>query len=312
MSADKGLDRESVLYGAAGYLIQELGQRGITAEAIMTEHGRALQLEGMGMLSMENVADDLMTTPPSQWETMLQRWVQFAVEASQTRSAPKPSADELLSLVRTRIIATADADSHSYGRPVVEGLFQVLSLDYPTHVVTLTDADIGDLEVSLDVLFDQGQINTDAEPIDETFSENGVRCVTGDSMFIASKIGNIPALLGRLGVEAPDGLLFAVPNRSLLMYSLPTREEGLGGIVTIAQMVDSFTLEAGFNNPGGLLSRNVFYWAPDGAIEPQMSSYQEVHDRAASHGQDLDLPEEHTLVIQPGAVFSRRFIMGLE
>lgn len=83
MSADQGLDRESVLYGAAGYLIQELGQRGITAEAIMTEHGRALQLEGMGMLSMENVADDLMTTPPSQWETMLQRWVQFAVEASQ-------------------------------------------------------------------------------------------------------------------------------------------------------------------------------------------------------------------------------------
>lgn len=96
------------------------------------------------------------------------------------------------------------------------------------------------------------------------------------------------------------------------MYSLPTREEGLGGIVAIAQMVDSFTPEAEFNNPGGLLSRNAFYWAPDGTIEPQMSSYQEVHDRAASHDQDLDLPEDHTLVIQPGAVFSRRFIMGLE
>jgi len=312
MSADQGPDRDSVLNGAAGYLIQELVRQGITAEPVMTEHGKALQLADMGRLSMENVADDLMRTPQSQWEATLQRWVQFAIEASRAQSAPRLSVDEVLPIVHTRIIATADADGCDYGRPFAEGLFQVLCLDYPTHVVTLTDKNIGDLEVPLDVLFGLGQINTDAEPIDETFDEGGVHFVTGDSMFIASKIGNIPALLGRLGVEAPDGLLFAVPNRSLLMYSLPTREEGLTSILGIAQMIGSFTPEAGFNNPGGLLSRNVFYWAPDGTIEPQMGSYQEVHDRAASHGHDLDLPEDGTLVIQPGMVFSQRFGMGLE
>lgn len=240
---------------------------------------------------MESVADDLMRTPPSQWEATLQRWVQFATEASRAQSAPRLNVDEVLSIVRTRIIATAEADGYDYGRPFAEGLFQVLCLDYPTHVVTLTDKNIGDLEVPLDALFGLGQIDTDAEPIDETFDEGGVHFVTGGSTWRRLTACSSRCRIGRCRCirfrRAKKASPVSSPSPRWLAPSPPRR---------------------GLTTPGGLLSRNVFYWAPDGTVEPQMGSYQVVRDRAISSGHDFDLPESDTLVVRPGMAFSRRFI----
>lgn len=308
MSEHQYPERELMLNSAAGYLIQELEVHGITATPVITEHGHALDIDGHGILSLENLTDQLQELPMQEWEDTLQRWLQFAITAAQADSAPQPSREELLTMIRTRIISRAEAESYEYGRPFGNDLLQVLCLDYPTHVATLQDESVAKLEIPLDALFVQGQRNTNAEPIDEFFEEDSVYFANGESMFIASKIGDVHALLQQLEIEAPDGLLLAVPNRSLLMYSLPTRDEGLTSLIPIAQLLNTLTPEAGFNPPGGMLSRYVYYWAPDGTFEPQIGNYQEVMDDAAAHGHNFDMPEEKTLVLSPGPKFTERFM----
>lgn len=308
MSEHQYPERELMLNSAAGYLIHELEVRGITATPVITEHGHALDIDGRGTLSLENLTDQLQELPMQEWEDTLQRWLQFAITAAQADSAPQPSREELLTMIRTRIISRAEAESYEYGRPFGDDLLQVLCLDYPTHVATLQGESVAKLEIPLDALFAQGQRNTNAEPIDEFFEEDNVHFANGESMFIASKIGDVHALLQQLEIEAPDGLLLAVPNRSLLMYSLPTRDEGLTSLIPIAQLLNTLTPEAGFNPPGGMLSRNVYYWAPDGTFEPQIGNYQEFVDDATAHGHNLDMPEEQTLVLSPGPKFTERFM----
>lgn len=308
MSEHQYPERELMLNSAAGYLIHELEVRGITATPVITEHGHALDIDGRGTLSLENLTDQLQELPMQEWEDTLQRWLQFAITAAQADSAPQPSREELLTMIRTRIISKAEAESYEYGRPFGNDLLQVLCLDYPTHVATLQDESVAKLEIPVDALFAQGQRNTNAEPIDEFFEEDSVHFANGESMFIASKIGDVHALLQQLEIEAPDGLLLAVPNRSLLMYSLPTRDECLTSLIPIAQLLNTLTPEAGFNPPGGMLGRNVYYWAPDGTFEPQIGNYQEFIDDATAHGHNLDTSEEQALVLSPGPKFTERFM----
>ena len=188
----------------------------------------------------------------------------------------------------------------------------ILCLDFPTHVAKLTDDTIAELGIAVEELFAQGQLNTNAEPIDEMFDEDDVHVISGDSMFIASKAADIPALVGQLGVSAPDGLLFAVPDRATLMYRVPTPGDGVADLIGLSQLLSSLSPEAGYENPGGVLSNNIYYWAPDGSIEPQMGDFRETMAAAARAGANVDWPEDKTITLRPGPIFTSKFMKTAE
>lgn len=305
--SDEQPTRESLLNSATSYMIEALAHQGIEAVPVIGDYGKALAIADVGQVSMENLADRLIEHESSEWEAILHQWVNFVLATIAENNAPQPSKDEVLGMIRTRIISTYDAEWRDYGRVLAPGLLQVLCLDHPTHVVLLSDEQVEELDIPLEVLFTQGQINTDAEPIDEVLTEDGVSLATSDSLFMASKIGNIPALLDQLGIEAPDGLLFAVPNRSLLLFRVPIPDDGVANIFAVAQALSVFLPESGFNNPGGLVSENVYYWSPNGTIEPQLGNYDEMQQDLSDAGHSVEFPDQGMVVVKPGPMFIERF-----
>lgn len=300
-------DRDRILNSAARYLIDALSEQEIAAVPVLTEYGKALQLNGEGMLSLENLVDQMVELPVEQWEEHLQRWAQFAADAAHPDDISQLDVDSIASMIRSRVIAEDASEKKTYARPVVEGLVEILCLDYPNRVLTLDDDSVGQLGLPIDELYVLGRANTQAEPIDERFEEDGIQFVSGDSMFIASKITNIPALLDQLGIDAPDGLLFSIPNRSLLIYKVPTDFTDLVGI---ANMANVFTPEAGFDNPGGLISAAVYYWSPNGSIESMTGDFDEtMQAAAAAAGAPVDeMTPQTTTVIRPSKEFTDRFM----
>ncbi|WCC79121.1 hypothetical protein O6R08_06025 [Cutibacterium equinum] len=308
MSNMPSMDRDSILNGAAGYLMEELERRGIAVQAVLTESGKALEIADQGMLSMENVADELMACPVAEWEPRLQRWLQMVVSAVESETAPAPSREEIMTMIRTRLVPAAETQEYGYARHFSDDLSLILCLDFPTHVAKLADDTIAELGISVEELFAQGQQNTNAEPIDEMFDEDDVHFITGDSMFIASKVADMPALLNRLGVDVPSGVLFAVPNRSTFMYRVPTAGAGLSDLICLSQMLSSLSPDAGYENPGGVLSNNIYYWTPDGTLEPQMGNFGDTMEAAARAGADVDWSEDDTITLRPGPIFTANFI----
>lgn len=301
-------DREATLNEAARFLIERLGEQGVAATPVLTEHGKMLAFEGGGMLSMENLVDDMLGSPVSQWYSVLQRWVAFALEEIRERDVSLMDVDAIHAMIRTRVVPADSSNERAYARPFCEGLVQVLCLDHPTSVVTLGDEAVGTLGGSIDQLFAQGQANTDAELIDEIFEDSHVGFASGASMFIASKVGNIPALLGQLDINAPDGLLFAIPNRSLLLWIVPEKSDPIGAVISLANVMRTLTPDAGFDNPGGLLSKNLYYWSPDGTVESMLGSFHDSMKAVEEAGHKLDVEEADTTVVRPGPSFSQRFI----
>ncbi|MDR7293913.1 hypothetical protein [Pseudoglutamicibacter albus] len=310
MSEQPEISREYILNTAAGFLIQQLGTRGITVTPLTTEEGHILEFETGGSVSMDNLADEMQRLPQQDWQETLHRWLDFSTAVANTSSEPELSSEELSARIRTRIFEKSqlDADGFEYARTFGGDLLQVLCIDHPTHVTTLTQGAAQDLGVPLEELFAQGQRNTNAEPIEEGFEKDGVHFVTGDSMFIASKVADIPALLQQLGVEAPEGLMVAVPNRSAILYSRIDPDAGINNLVPIVQTLSALTPEAGFDAPGGMLSRNVYYWLPDGTFEPQLGVPQEALEAAAENDPNLQAPEPDTVFVKPGPRFAERFL----
>ena len=312
MTKPPSMNRDSILNGAAGYLMEELQCRGISAQPVLTEGGKALQIAGQGMLSMENVADDLMSGSVAEWEPRLQRWLEMVVSTVESKTGAAPSREEVMAQIRTRLIPATDSHGYAYARQFTDDLALILCLDFPTHVEKLTDESIVDLGIAVDELFAQGQQNTNVETIDERFDEDDVHFIVGDTMYVAAKAADMPALLKHLGVNAPDGLLFAVPNRETLMYRVPTPGDGVADLIGLSQLLSSLSPEAGYENPGGVLSNNIYYWAPDGSIEPQMGDFRETMAAAARAGANVDWPQGRTIALRPGPIFAAKFMKTAE
>jgi hypothetical protein len=169
---------------------------------------------------------------------------------------------EFLARVRTRLVPP-DASgmlSMNYARPAFDGLVAELSRDMPTTVHTVSDADVKGRD--LDFVYQVGQANTDAEPATAKVFDNDVTALYGESFFIASKALNMSALVATYLGEAPLGVVFSVPYRSLLFIHPvgATTREAVGWIAstTLGQTQDA---------PGGPVSRDTYYWFGD-SIQP--------------------------------------------
>lgn len=184
------------------------------------------------------------------------------------------SRDALINAIRTRIVPNEDPFNtpiFSYKRDLGWGISQVLVIDRPNSGLYLTSTHLEELSdrASVEELFRAGQRNVDNEPIGRHMQlQTGSWAVDGESHFIASKAANLAALFSSLQVDVPYGVCFGIPGRHVIHYSPvdPRNADSVSHCVAAA-MGYSLT-EWKTDIIGGVISADIFYWAPEGKITP--------------------------------------------
>ncbi|WP_257477353.1 hypothetical protein [Acidipropionibacterium jensenii] len=237
--------------------------------------------------------------PRTRWPEAVEAHVDSML-ASTSRPAPQSlDPEQLRSLLRCQLTPEApnQRTDVSYGRRFATGVLEVLCLSNPESVLTLPRAVVEKLSIGIDEAFEQARANTDDEPVGELFRiDDSVLGITGESPFIASRAMNMARLSADIIGPAPQGISFAIPNRSLLLYTVMTVQGWRQQVTDLIQVCETVLTSDDFYHPGGLLCRDLFYWSPQGRIEPL-------------GGPEIDAEGNRSLHIRPAEEFMRQ--MGL-
>ena len=250
------MDRQALTERTLSFLLRRLHDAGVSATRRTDEHtGDAfLEVDGWRRINVENLVSELTQADPAQHEAIIERWVAFIIESGRIADQPITDADELRQRVRTRIL-TPDlaADPHfSYARPFPGGLALGLCLDFPNTVTTVTDQHLEKYPIGLDELYHYGQINTDGEPIDEQGPCGPFTGIGGESLF------------SPLRIDAPHGLFFAIPERSILLYAPADPGSITQQYLRLLDYLRIDFMRRFRANPAHTLSKDLFYCGPDG------------------------------------------------
>ena len=264
------MDRHEITERALPFLLRRLHDAGISATPHIDSHTGDiyLKVDGWRRINVENLIDELAQTDPSKHEVTIERWVAFIMESGRIAEQSVTDPDELRQRVRTRIIpANLAANPHlSYARPFPGGLALALCLDFPNTVTTVSNGHLEKYPLSLDELYHWGQINTDNEAIDEHTTCGPFTGIAGESLFIASKAAHIASLVSTLHIDAPHGLLFAIPDRSVLFYAPADPTSPTHQFVSLVDYLRIDILQRLHTMPARILSKDLFYCSPDGTF----------------------------------------------
>ena len=264
------MDRHEITERTLPFLLRRLHDAGISATPHVDSHTGDiyLKVDGWRRINVENLIDELAQTDPSKHEVRIERWVAFIMESGRIAEQSVTNPDELRQRVRTRIIpADLAADPHlSYARPFPGGLALALCLDFPNTVTTVTNEHLDKYPLSLDELYHWGQINTDNEAIDEHTTCGPFTGIAGESLFIASKAAHIASLVSTLHIDAPHGLLFAIPDRSVLLYAPADPTSPTHQFVSLVDYLRIDILQRLHTMPARILSKDLFYCSPNGTF----------------------------------------------
>lgn len=264
------MDRHEITERTLPFLLRRLHDAGISATPHVDSHTGDiyLKVDGWRRINVENLIDELAQTDPSKHEVTIERWVAFIMESGRIAEQSVTDPDELRQRVRTRIIpADLAANPHlSYARPFPGGLALALCLDFPNTVTTVSNGHLEKYPLSIDELYHWGQINTDNEAIDEHTTCGPFTGIAGESLFIASKAAHIASLVSTLHIDAPHGLLFAIPDRSVLFYAPADPTSPTHQFVSLVDYLRIDILQRLHTMPAHILSKDLFYCSPDGTF----------------------------------------------
>ena len=264
------MDRHEITERALPFLLRRLHDAGISATPHVDSHTGDiyLKVDGWRRIAVENLIDELTQTDPSKHEVTIERWVAFIMESGRIAEQSVTDPDELRQRVRTRIIpANLAANPHlSYARPFPGSLALALCLDFPNTVTTVSNGHLEKYPIGLDELYHWGQINTDNEAIDEHTVCGPFTGIAGESLFIASKAAHIASLVSTLHIDAPHGLLFAIPDRSVLFYAPADPTSPTHQFVSLVDYLRIDILQRLHTMPAHILSKDLFYCSPDGTF----------------------------------------------
>jgi len=264
------MDRHEITERALPFLLRRLHDAGISATPHVDSHTGDiyLKVDGWRRIAVENLIDELTQTDPSKHEVTIERWVAFIMESGRIAEQSVTDPDELRQRVRTRIIpANLAANPHlSYARPFPGSLALALCLDFPNTVTTVSNGHLEKYPIGLDELYHWGQINTDNEAIDEHTTCGPFTGIAGESLFIASKAAHIASLVSTLHIDAPHGLLFAIPDRSVLFYAPADPTSPTHQFVSLVDYLRIDILQRLHTMPAHILSKDLFYCSPDGTF----------------------------------------------
>ncbi|MFC8598571.1 hypothetical protein [Isoptericola sp. NPDC057191] len=265
---------EPALVAVARLAREALATRGVetVVEGADDVETAVLRAADGSVLPLYNIVRTCEDEPRRAWAGLVGEHVDRVIAGLRAAEPEDLPVDELLTRIRTRLFSSADVDCPrpgdlSYARPFAEGLVTALCVDYPHTVTTISAEDLAKLPVPVEELFAQGQRNTDAEPVDENAALSvRVRILTGESLFVAARAGNFRALLPEVG-PADQGLLFSVPDRHTILYTVFDGVESIASVNALLRFTATFVNDPEMFHPGGVLSGDVYYWAPDGRVE---------------------------------------------
>lgn len=238
---------------------------------------------------LQNVVTTCQRLPEDEWAGYIAFHFQQHFEGLRSPPADELTEPALLSEVRTRVQPDTPIDptmTTNYARPFVGDLAVYLCRDLPTTVETLTDRTVESRD--LDLLYQAGQRNTDAEPFDtEELPVAGTRAITilqGESFFIASKALNMQNVVDTVLGGAEHGVVFSVPHRHLLMLH-PVAN--LQSTLALREIIGSTHKQAA-DAPGGSISPHTFFWY--GGRVQQVTHYDPVKKAVTieNHGMLFD------------------------
>jgi len=184
-----------------------------------------------------------------------------------TRGLAELSPHEVRASLYLRLVDAAsvsEPDRLGYARQVASGLLEVLAVDLPDSVVTLSRDDLAGLG-TLAELLDRGRANLRALLAGDVAlgavadARGSFTAVNDRSFFTASLALVLPEAVERISGEADrgPGILLAVPDRHQLLYRVidaPSAAAALRDIFDAARWA--------FHEASGPLSPNV-YWVRD-------------------------------------------------
>lgn len=251
-------------------ILAELARRRIVPTIETGTTGEEIRLENGVGFTVESFAYRIRHAKPEEWEAMARSLIDINLQLMERPKLADLPKEEILARMRTRLISVlpSDRDRFDYGREFAGNLIQIICEDMPDAVSLLTTDIVDTVPVSLDELFEAGQRNTDAEPLDSVAEyENGIFAIEGGSMYTAAKAGNMGELVKQTIGAAPAGVVFIIPNRSLMVFTAADPADPIDALVSITQVMDNIWHNPEFFHPGGFMSDLVYYWSPENTVE---------------------------------------------
>jgi hypothetical protein len=249
-----------------------LGRRGLltTLEDTGDLNNPGLRTTSGEIYFLGNVVAKCSSEPRRVWKQIIGEHFDSLLNSRDVIEPEDLDPASLRRQIRTRLLmdmGEADRETYGYARAFAPGVIMVLCVDYPQTVRTLNSSTVGKLPIMVDELFIVGQANVDAEPVDEheeLSSGSGVIALSGGSLFIATKVANMPKVIDEYLPPAPHGVVFAIPHRGLVLCAVPTSVESVQSVQNLILFSNGFAEGRYGPLPGGPVSSGVFYWSADG------------------------------------------------
>jgi len=63
------------------------------------------------------------------------------------------------------------------------------------------------------------------------------------------------------------GVAFGIPDQTMLIYSVISIPEAFAQLMDVTRNIDVILCAPDMEHPGGVISPDLYYWAPDGTVE---------------------------------------------
>lgn len=247
-------------------ILAELTRRNIPADLITEGSVQLISIGDGRSFSVNALAEHLMQVHPEDHEKVMAEQVEAMLLSFGQPNLGDLSEEQLLAQVRTRLIHAKEG--FSYGRAFGEELIQVLCIDYPETLMLLDDEAIKGLPVPVDILFEAGQANTDAEEIGGVGQiDGGIYLIEAEHPYMAAKAGNIMGLMESVLGLRPAGVVFALLSRNALLFAIPQPPSPLDAVIGVAQTMIGVLNSPSFNPPGGILSGLTYFYSEESGLE---------------------------------------------
>lgn len=237
------------------------------SEGTITLHGEYAQSSSGGQFGLYNLSRAVKLEPQQNWPQVVERHISGLLSRASAPAETELSDDEVLSLVKARVVASSYLpESHraafTYRRTIANGLEAILMLDFPETTSAIPDAIVSRFDA--ESLWNTAIAAVSAEPLGEIQTVDAgsgpFAIATTDSMFTASHVLDVPALLAQAGVvSAPHGVLFAVPSRHHVAFHVV---ESVSAIEVAYEM--SQFAQMAFGQGVGEVSPDIYHWSEAG------------------------------------------------
>lgn len=264
------MDPEYVFNTSLPYLTGRLEDAGLTVQVgFKKDEGTIfLLLNDSVKCSIHELMTKLIFAEPDAHRDLMDLWVPYLIQQTRIGETILNNPAELRRRVHTEFVVDdlATNPRYSYCRQYPGELKLILSLTDGDTQFGLSDEQLDQCPLSIDELFHYGQMNTDNVAVDTVEQVGPLTSLSARSAYISAKAANMPALMSRFQIQAPHGLFIMAPMSHHLCYSPVDPAHLLQQLMAVIHTI-RYPIAAASRTPHKLLSRNIFYYSPEGTYE---------------------------------------------